>query len=154
MNKSDLHLFDYQFKVKAPLQIVSYFHRDPQVLKKLMPIAQIHYFEPLQDGSKAKFTLWVGPIGIRWQARHDQVSLNGFRDTQVEGPFARWQHRHQFTAVSQQETLIQEHIEYAHKPGFRGQLTRLLFNRVTLWLVFNGRKWLTRYHLRRLMTAK
>lgn len=149
---NDLQLFEYRYTVPAPLRAVSYFHHDSRILQKLMPppiFVRVHQFEPLQEGSTAVFTFWIGPLPVRWHSLHDKVSLNGFRDTQVEGPFASWQHTHQFTAVSQQTTAVYERIEYRHHLGIRGVFSRLLFNRPALWLMFNGRKWLMRYHLRR-----
>ena len=62
-------VFKYSFTVDAPLVKVSDFHRDTSVLKVLTPppiIAQIHSYEPLGEGSVARFTLWFGPIPIRW----------------------------------------------------------------------------------------
>ena len=144
--------FDYSFTVKAPLSAVSRFHYDPSVLKKLTPpplFVQLHYFEPLAEGAKASFTLWFGPFPIHWQAVHTNVSRQGFTDTQVRGPLNMWQHTHQFKAVAANTSRVDDHIEYEHHRGWRGLLTRLLFNPPALYLLFTGRKWLTRWHIRR-----
>jgi ligand-binding SRPBCC domain-containing protein len=150
-----MHTFDYQFTVNAPVSAVSNFHHDVHILKKLMPppiFAQIHQFEPLGEGSRAEFTLWFGPIPVRWTAVHHHVSLNGFTDRQVRGPLRYWEHTHRFTAVTTRTTRIREHIQYEHHASQRGLLTRILFNRPALTLLFTARKWLTRYHLRRITT--
>jgi hypothetical protein len=43
--------------------------------------------EPLAEGSISDFTLWFGPLPIRWTARHSHIDpLHGFTDTQVRGP--------------------------------------------------------------------
>ncbi|MBK8906319.1 MAG: cyclase [Anaerolineaceae bacterium] len=143
--------FDFKFTVEAPLTAVSNFHHDPRILKKLSPppvFVQIHRFEPLGEGSEAEFTLWFGPLPVRWLAIHSSVSQHGFTDTQVRGPLRHWQHTHRFTAVSPHVTQIHEHITYSHHPGRRGLLTRALFNRPGLWALFTARKWLTRWHVR------
>lgn len=145
--------FDFAFTVAAPVTAVRAFHDDTGVLKKLTPpplFAQIHCYEPLADGSRAEFTLWFGPLPLRWTAVHSDVNGNGFTDRQLSGPLKFWQHIHRFTAVDAGTTRIQEHIDYEHHPGWRGWLARFLFNRPGLFLLFTARKWLTRYHVSRL----
>jgi hypothetical protein len=44
-------------------------------------------------------------------------------------------------------TEIREHIEYAHKPGPWGLVTRVLFSKPNLWLMFGYRAWVTRRRL-------
>ncbi|MEM7110894.1 MAG: hypothetical protein AAF614_00570 [Chloroflexota bacterium] len=147
-----MQIFDYKFTVAAPITAVSDFHHDTRILKKLSPppiFVQIHSFEPLAEGSEAEFTLWFGPIPICWQAIHTDVSQQGFTDSQGRGPMASWQHTHRFQAISANETEVHEHIEYAHKAGWRGWLTRLMFNNLGLYGLFTARKFLTRWHVSR-----
>jgi ligand-binding SRPBCC domain-containing protein len=144
--------FDFTFTVNAPQTAVSAFHHDTRALKKLTPppiFVQIHTFEPLGEGSMAEFTMWFGPIPVRWRARHSDVGRDGFTDAQVEGPLQKWEHTHRFTAVSPHKTRVHEHIEYAHHGGWRGLFSRLLFAKPGLTLLFTARKWLTRWHVRR-----
>jgi ligand-binding SRPBCC domain-containing protein len=91
----------------------------------------------------------VGPLPLRWTAVHRDVSERGFTDIQREGPVRKWEHTHTFRPLSDEQTEIQEHIEYAHKPGLRGLLTRLLFARPNLYLMFTYRKLVTRWILHR-----
>jgi ligand-binding SRPBCC domain-containing protein len=142
--------FDYQFHVNAPLTAVSAFHHDTRVLKTLTPppiFAQIHHFDPLADGAIAEFTLWFGPLPVRWKAIHSDVSLNGFTDTQLSGPLQSWRHTHSFTAVSPTVTRVHEHIEYSHHDGRRGLLSRLLFAKPGLLFLFTARQLITRWRL-------
>ena len=143
-----MNTFDFTFTVRAPLAAVAEFHRDPGVLKKLTmpPIAiEVHEVQPLAENSTADFTLWMGPLPIRWRARHTGVDpLHGFRDTQVHGPMKRWVHDHAFSDEGDSVTRIHEHIAYEHYPGFRGVLTRLLFPRIGLLANFCYRRSVTR----------
>lgn len=144
-------VFDFSFDVRAPLHAVQDFHSDTRALKRLTPpptIVQLHEVEPLAEGSVSRFTLWVGPLRLRWKAVHYRVSPSGFTDVQAEGPAEKWEHTHTFTYVSERTTRIQEHIEYEHKRGFWGGVTRLLFARPNLYLMFTYRKLMTRWHLR------
>lgn len=143
-----MNTFAYSFVVPASLERVAEFHRDARALKKLTPppmIARMHLVEPLAEGSRARFTLWLGPIPIRWLAVHSRVdALHGFTDTQVSGPMKFWQHTHQFTALDEKTTRVSEHIEYEHKAGLPGLFTRILFSRVGLRFLFAYRALVTR----------
>ena len=145
-------IFDYKFTVNASLRAVCDFHSDTSALKRLTPpptIVQLHEIEPLGEGSVSRFTLWVGPLPLRWRAVHRGVSERGFTDVQAEGPARKWEHTHTFIPVSADVTEIQEHIEFEHKPGFWGAVTRTLFARPNLLLMFAFRKQATRRYLRR-----
>ena len=142
-------VFDYSFTVEAPLARVRDFHRDTSALRLLTPpptLVRIHSVEPMAEGSVSRFTLWVGPLPLRWTAVHRNVSDRGFTDVQAEGPAATWEHTHTFTPLSEGVTRIDEHIEYSHKPGFWGVVTRLLFSRPNLLFMFAYRRFVTRRH--------
>lgn len=139
--------FDYAFTVNAPLSAVAAFHSDTSALKLLTPppiIVQIHNTEPLAEGSEATFTLWFGPLPIHWKAVHTDVGEDGFTDTQVRGPLRRWRHTHRFSAVSDDVTLISEHIDYEYRAGMKGLLSRLMYSKASLYLFFTARKIMTR----------
>lgn len=140
--------FETSFLVKSSLESVSAFHSDTRALKTLtMPPLwlQLHQAEPLAEGSISRFTMWLGPIPLRWTAEHSQVDpLHGFTDTQTAGPLKYWRHTHTFTRVEPALTRVSEHIEYDVFPGLRGWLTRLLFNPLGLRVMFAYRAWATR----------
>lgn len=144
--------FDFTFTVRASLERVAEFHHDTRALKLLTPppvIVQLHRIEPLAEGSVSEFTLWFGPLPVRWVAVHTNVSQNGFTDTLRDGLLKRWQHTHTFTAEGEELTRISEHVEYEHDSGPRGILSRLLFPKPSLYALFNYRKWATRSVLER-----
>jgi len=139
-------VFDFSFQVKAPLTVVRAFHHNTSALKQLTPpptIVQIQSVEPLAEGSVSRFTLWVGPLPLRWTAIHRNVSDNGFTDIQQSGPAAKWEHTHTFTEIDATHTRVNEHIEYEHKRGLWGIVTRLLFSYPNLYFMFCYRRWIT-----------
>jgi ligand-binding SRPBCC domain-containing protein len=145
-------VFDYRFTVDAPVEAVRDFHRDTSALKRLTPpptMVQLHALEPLSEGSVSEFTLWVGPLPLRWKAVHRDVSERGFTDVQAAGPAAKWEHTHSFVPLPDGRTEVREHIEYEHKPGLAGLVTRVLFSWPSLWFMFGYRRWVTRRALRR-----
>lgn len=139
-------VFDFKFNVRAPVTAVSEFHFEPGILNTLTPpllIMQIHKFEPLSEGSVAEFTMWMGPVPVRWKAVHSEVSASGFTDTQTEGPMKSWAHTHRFSAVNETCTEVHEHIEFEHFGGLKGLWSRLLFPKPALFLLFHVRRWIT-----------
>ena len=143
--------FHYDFTVNASLGDVAAFHRDTSALKKLSPppmIVQMHRVDPMAEGSISEFTLWLGPIPIRWKATHSQVSVNGFTDTQEKGPMEFWAHTHRFETISESYTRIHEQIKYTHPTGLHGFFTRLLFGKAGLIFLFSYRKFATKRALR------
>lgn len=145
-------VFDYSFTVDAPLEAVRDFHHDTSALKRLTPpptFVKLISIEPLAEGSVSRFVLWVGPLPLRWTAVHRGVSDHGFTDVQESGPAASWAHTHTFTPLPDGRTRIDEHIEFAHRRGPWGIVTRLLFSKPNLWLMFTYRCLVTRFFLRR-----
>ena len=141
--------FNYTFIVDASLVSVAAFHSDTSALKTLSPgPMQIHLADPMSDGSISEFTLWLGPIPVRWRAVHSNVSEQGFTDTQERGPMAFWAHTHTFTAINPNQTQINEHIEYRHPKGLRGLFTRLVFGKLGLLVLFTYRQWATKRALK------
>jgi ligand-binding SRPBCC domain-containing protein len=147
-----MSIFEYHFTVRAPLTAVAAFHHDTSALRRLTPppvFVQLHRVEPLAEGSVSEFTLWFGPLPVRWTAVHSRVGAHGFTDTQTAGPLKHWQHTHRFTALDSARTRVDERIDYAHYPGPRGLLSRLLFSRLALRLLFTYRALATRRALER-----
>ncbi len=143
-------IFDYRFQVPATADAVAAFHFQPGILKRLTPplmIMRVHRFEPLAEGSVAEFTMWMGPIPVRWKAVHSDVTRHGFTDTQVCGPMKSWQHTHQFHDAGNGTTEVHEHIVFEHHRGLRGLWSRLLFPPFALRLLFAIRSRITRREL-------
>ena len=137
----------YSFTVEAHQPSVVAFHHNTSVLRRLTSppmIAQIHSFEPLDEGSEANFTLWLGPVPIHWKSIHSDVDGSGFTDTQVRGPLEKWVHRQTFTPINDERTLVSEHIEYEHKTSPAGALTRMLFSTTSPEMLFTYRKLVTK----------
>ncbi len=145
--------FSSRFEVRAPLEAVARFHADPRALTRLTPpptLMRVHRMDPLGEGSVSEFTMWIGPIPIRWRAVHSGVKrLKGFTDTAERGPMARWIHRHAYRALTPDRTEVSDQIWYQHPAGWRGLLTRLLFSKLPLRMLFRYRAWATRRALGR-----
>ncbi|WP_060687192.1 SRPBCC family protein [Ardenticatena maritima] len=143
------HRFEHTFIVHAPLEQVAAFHYAPDAFRRLTPPllpVQVHHAEPLADGSTTEFTLWLGPLPVRWVARHRHVGPRGFTDEQVRGPFRQWIHRHTFEPIDAHTTRVRDTIEAAfHSHPFWALVGRLIW-----WgqpLLFQYRAWATQQAL-------
>jgi ligand-binding SRPBCC domain-containing protein len=141
-------LFKNSFIVHAPRAVVARFHDSTKALKRLTPppvFVQLQHIEPLGEGSKSDFTMWFGPLPIRWTAIHSEVKpLEGFTDTQIHGPLKYWKHIHRFEKIDRNKTRVTDEVEYEHFNGRRGITTRILFSPLMLRLIFAYRGWVTR----------
>ena len=143
--------FRHSFIVDAPLDAVRAFHGDTAALRLLSPpgtFVRLHAIEPLAEGSVSRFTLWLGPLPVPWTAVHRDVGERGFTDVQAAGPAASWAHTHSFVPLGDGRTRVDDSIEFAHKPGLAGLLTRVLFSWPNLRFLFAWRAFATRRAVR------
>ncbi|GAB4397237.1 MAG: SRPBCC family protein [Anaerolineales bacterium] len=143
--------YRHEFTVNAPLAAVADFHHDTRALRLLTPPpiwVQFHDVQPLAENSLADFTLWMGPLPIRWVARHTEVARErGFTDTQVRGPFREWIHTHSFHPQPDGTTLVRDEIRA--EPG--GLISWGMW--LTLPLLFAYRAFQTRRAVRAAQAA-
>ncbi len=144
--------YSHNFLVQAPLVRVAKFHSDTSALKYLTPpplVVRFNEMQPHAEGSTADFTIWFGPLPVRWIARHSDVNpAAGFTDTQVAGPFETWIHRHSFVALDENCTIIRDTIQaQPSQHPFWGLISRMMW--LSLPLLFAYRAWRTRRVLER-----
>ena len=107
-------------------------------------VVRVHQGGLVTEGMVAKFTLWLGPIPLRWTARHELVRDRSFVDVQERGPFAHWRHRHVIEANGANRCRVRDVVEYEYRKGARGVATRLLMGRASLKILFRYRAAVTR----------
>lgn len=139
--------FRHTFIAPASLERVSAFHQDPRLLGRITPppvVVRLHRAPAvMQDGAEMAFTLWLGPLPVRWLARFEEISSTGFIDRQIQGPFRKWVHHHRFVPLDEGLTEIQDEVEVEIR-------RHLLWGPVGwgMWLsfplLFAYRKWRTR----------
>lgn len=139
--------FRQAFIVRAPLQKVAAFYRDPRSLQAITPpIVPIRLRSApaqLQQDDEIDLVLWLIGVPVHWVARVVTIDEQGFTDCQISGPFARWTHRHQFVPISANCTQIVDEIDAAlsHHP-LKALVGILLW--LGLPLLFAYRRWKTR----------
>jgi ligand-binding SRPBCC domain-containing protein len=65
----------------------------------------------LAAGSEMAFTMWLGPLPVKWRAYISQLSSKGFTDHQIEGPFGYWIHEHIFVDIDGQHTEVIDEVQ-------------------------------------------
>ncbi len=133
------------------------WHARPAAFARLQPPwehVRIEQVEgPFGDGQRVhiRATLF-GPVTKLWLAElFDVVPGRQFRDRQLTGPFAHWQHTHTFEPAADGTSVLQEHVEYAAPLGAVGRAgdTALGISRARLDAMFAYRHQLTASDLRR-----
>lgn len=125
------------------------FHNDPSALSTLTPPP---IFMQLKEDNRTsmtdgdlRFTMWFGPVPIQWHAQHQQGPIEtSFADQQLSGPLAYWRHEHIFEEVANGIKLT-DRVTIAHKSGWQGLLTRLIFDGIPLRILFFYRHLRTKF---------
>ena len=87
----------------------------------------------------------LGPLRQRWVAEHGGIiSSCQFRDIQVEGPFAYWEHTHRVEPGDTASCTLEDHIRYAVPLGYLGRAAAGWMVRRKLERMFDYRHRVTR----------
>lgn len=145
-------IFLNAFTVQASIEQVLEFHMCSANMAAITPppvIVRVHEAPSrMEEGDEMAFTLWLGPLPIRWRALFEDLSDTGFVDRQIAGPFEIWSHRHNFTAIDDKNTQVNDevHIRLSSQPL---QALIGLGMVLNLPLLFAYRRWKTRQILER-----
>ncbi len=144
--------YSHRFRVRASVPAVAEFHSQASVLGKITPppiIMRLQSAPPvLGEGDEMAFTMWLGPLPIRWLARIEQVTDHSFVDRQLRGPFSRWAHTHTFVDAGDGLTEVRDEIEAELGEGAYRRLMSL-FMWLGLPVLFAYRGWRTKRLLER-----
>ena len=137
-------LFSHRSIVSASAATVFSWHERPEALLDLVPSRRLtrleHQSGGLHDGGLVTISFGIGPLRVRWKARHfGYIRNQQFCDEQVSGPFAVWRHTHRIEALGPNQSAYEDRVEYA-LPG--GALLNRLADpllRAMLRRLFEGR---------------
>ncbi len=106
--------YRHQFRVRAPLAAVREFHAGSASMAAITPppivVRVTSAPERLREGDEMAFTLWLGPLPVKWVAHIENVSERGFSDRLVSGPFESWTHRHSFVRLGETRTAVRDEV--------------------------------------------
>jgi ligand-binding SRPBCC domain-containing protein len=103
------------------------WHDRPGALERLIPpwerVEVLQRSGGIADGGRVTLRVHVGPAAFRWVAYHrDYQPGRRFVDEQVEGPFRRWVHVHDFEPVAPGSSRLTDRIELVLPGGAPGGL--------------------------------
>lgn len=102
------------------------YHARRGALERLIPPWEAATIEAsdgsIEAGSRVVLKTRVAGVPLRWVARHtDHDPPRRFVDTQQSGPFAAWEHRHEFEQLSENTSRLRDSIRYQLPAGALGR---------------------------------
>lgn len=120
---SQQDVFAYRSVMPGSAADIFRWHERPEALLDPIPLRRWIRIEKrtggLHDGGRVTFSFGVGPLRVRWEARHyGYLRDTQFCDEQVRGPFKIWRHTHRVEPIDDEHTWYEDRVEYA-VPGGR-----------------------------------
>ena len=145
---SNLQNYSAEVLLPVPVDEAFAYHERPGALQRLIPpwesVELEHSDGSLAVGSRVIMKTKIFGVPVRWVAKHTEYDPpHLFADTQVSGPFASWNHRHEFKSEGDQSRL-RDSIEYEVPLGAVGQFLGDTKARRTIEAMFAYRHRLTR----------
>src|SRR5215469_440793 len=130
------YVLQRRFWLPRPRPEVFAFFADPMNLSRVTPPEEkFRWLTPpppaLSAGAVIDFSARIGPIAVRWRVFVREFDPPyRFVDAQLWGPFARWEHRHNFVAGAGADgvmgTWIEDRLTYRLPFGMAGRLAHTL----------------------------
>lgn len=137
-------IFSRSVRIERPAAEVFAWHERRGALARLCPpwerIELVEATGGVRDGARVTVRSKVGPVWTTWRVEHrDYVAGEQFRDVQVAGPFARWEHLHRVTAEGPAACVLTDEIVYRLPGGSLGRAVAGGFTRRKLEAMFAWR---------------
>ncbi len=116
-------LSEFTCRLPVPLALAWDWHRGPGALHRLLPpwkrVAVAGSRGDVEHGGQVDLKVGIGPITRSWNAQLSPgPGPTAFTDTQVAGPFTRWEHQHLLSASGDQACTLTDRVTW--EPPFGG----------------------------------
>jgi ligand-binding SRPBCC domain-containing protein len=116
--KTRTDLFVRRTRLAAPADAVFAWHAEPGALQRLVPpwepVDVVSERGGIADGAEVVLRVRAGPLPVLWVAWiSDCIPGRQFRDTQVRGPFAFWEHTHRMVPDGPAASYLEDRVVYA-----------------------------------------
>ncbi|MCK5837060.1 MAG: NAD-dependent epimerase/dehydratase family protein, partial [Desulfobacula sp.] len=111
-------------KINAPVQMLFSWHERNGAISRLTPPwAPLKMVackgDGIQKGVRVTFQIRLFKIPMVWESEHIAYQENTvFKDRQIKGPFAKWEHTHRFTADGKNGSIMEDKIDFKLPFGF------------------------------------
>jgi len=125
------------------------WHAEPDALERLTPPWEharvVRRTGTIRDiGSRVEIRVRIGPLWRTWISEHTAYDEGRmFRDIEIKGPFARWEHTHRFEPDGPNACYLEDRVEYTLPLGALGKLVAGRYVRRKLDRLFAYRHGLT-----------
>jgi TIGR01777 family protein len=146
----------FERRVRLPVDAEEAFawHERPSALERLTPpwerVEVVERAgEGLRPGTKVRLRTGLGPCAVEWEAEHRlREPGRRFVDVATRGPFARWEHLHEFENAEDGGCWLRDRVDYALPGGAVGRVLAGPWVRRRLKRLFAYRQATTRDDLR------
>jgi uncharacterized protein len=145
-----LSTFTRSVRIERPASEVFAWHERTGAFARLAPPWQklevFSHTGGIRDGARVSLRTKIGPVWVKWDVEHrDYVEGVQFRDVQVRGPFAHWEHLHRVEPVDGgRACVLTDEITYKLPFGVLGQIGGGAFARGELDRLFAYRHAVTK----------
>lgn len=142
-------MFVHRTRIPAPATEVFAWHARPGAFERLAPpwesVAVIERTgKGIENGARVVLGVRVGPFTQRWVSEHrDYQEGRQFRDVQISGPFAFWEHTHLVEPDGPLACHLEDRLQYVLPFGALGRLLGGPFTRRKLARMFRYRHHVT-----------
>ncbi|MCS6924294.1 MAG: TIGR01777 family oxidoreductase [Candidatus Binatia bacterium] len=124
--------FVYRTHIPAPAPEVFAWHVRPGAFERLAPpwapVEVVERTGGIEHGARVVLRISLGPVSRLWVAEHRDVEAGRqFRDVQLQGPFAYWEHTHRVEPDGPTACYLEDEITYALPCGMVGRLIGTTF---------------------------
>ncbi len=104
------------------------WHAEPDALERLTPPWErarvVCRTGTIRDiGARIEIRVRIGPLWRTWVSEHTACEEGRmFRNVQIKGPFARWEHTHSFEPDGPSACYLEDRVEYVLPLGAPGKL--------------------------------
>ena len=147
-------VYEKRSPMPVPASELFAWHARAGALQRLLPpwedIRVLEHSGGIRDGARLTMEISMGLTAVRWIAEHHgYVEGSEFRDDQIEGPFAKWQHTHRCLPQGEARSILSDEVDYELPLGSAGRLAGNGFTRTMLERMFHFRHERTRQDLNR-----
>jgi hypothetical protein len=146
LSEQRTHLFERSQRLRLPIDEVFAFFSQAENLEKVTP-PWLHFrlLTPIpvemRPGTLLDYRLRLHQVPIRWRTRIEAWEPpNRFRDIQLRGPYALWDHTHTFEPDGDGAVIMRDRVRYALPFGPLGALAHAAFVRRDLERIFDYRQ--------------
>jgi len=140
--------FHRRVELKADARTVFDWHTRPGAFERLLPpwdqVSLNGPPAPIEPGARQEVVVPLGPLRVRWRSEITAVEAGReFKDVQLSGPFAMWEHTHSMNPTGPGRSSLEERVRYALPLGRLGSAVAGRFVRRKLERMFAYRHRIT-----------